>query len=1215
MFKKLFFLFCLIFVALRGQAQSGEISGYVFEQDGDSLVGVYISVFKNGEQIMAAYSESKGKYSVVGLTPGKYDVSVDDLGHQAKRINGVVVGTNQKVKLDFALVSAEQAIDVVDIIYYKKPLIDKDKQATIITSDEIEDLAVRDISQIAATSVDVISQDDGKNELNVRGQRAEGTQFIVDGIKINGSISIPQNAIEQVEIISGGLPAMYGDNIGGVVVVTTKGISPVYYGGIEGVSSQFIDGYGYNLVTGNISGPLTKVKRNDKGEIIGKAPLGFFLAGEARFQEDPRPSALGAYTIKSDVLEYLENNPLRAGLNGTGTMRNSEFVTADDFEYSKANLNVGSTNLSLNAKIDYKPNKNISFTIGGNGTYLKKHNYVYEYSLFNPSNNPEETDMKYNGFVRFKHRINTDSSSIFKNVFYQLQADYMWSRSTTWDDTHKEDLFKYGHVGQFKTTRNPLYEYEMNGPSGDAYYYRGEQSVLYELLAPGSNPNASKYAEQYYSIYEGQIEENYENYTQVQNGGALLNGDRPENVYGLWYNTGRQYNYYSIKENDQIRVNLNGSAKVLDNHQINIGVEHEQRLQRSYSVAPIGLWSIMRQLSNAKNTQLDLNNPDSVFSGNVFLDTINYAYMYQNSGTGKGFFENVRDQYGMGYDEYFDSDYYDPSSYNIGLFTPDELYNEGSPILFNYGYNYKGEKNGQTDLNAFFKDRDYDGSFFRYISPFNPIYSSAYIQDKFEFKDIIFNVGLRIDRYDANQPVAKDPYALYETYTAKDLDPSLYTVPSSIDENAVVYVNDFESAQPTVLGYRVGEEWFDEKGTAISDPSTIAQGSVSGGITPYLKDPNTDITSPDYDPSKSFEDYKPQITVMPRVSFTFNLSDNASFYAHYDVLSQRPGVDQSRFDPTDYLYMQNNVGRLISNSNLKPQKTIDYEIGYQQALNEKSAVTISTFYREMKDLIQRTAVTYAYPVDYITYRNLDRATVKGFSFKYDLRPIHSNFSINAGYTLQFAEGTGSSAESGANLADAGQPNLRVLVPMDFDQRHTLKAIFNYKFKPGKKYVGPDWKGYGRKILGGFGANIVGKLNSGRPYTGQGNFTQEGAVSNSDKVVIEGGINGNRLPWMYTFDMRLTKKFVFGFEKEANDKFHSEIYLVVTNLFNTKNIIQVYDATGNADDDGYLNAATSQSDIQSQNNVISYQDLYLLKIANPDFYALPRMIKVGVNLNF
>lgn len=1208
-----FLLFSVFTLAV--YAQSGEISGYVYEKQGDSLIAVYVSLFKNEEQILATYTELDGKYSFVGLNPGKYDVFVEDMSHQSKRVNGVIVGTNQKVKLDFGLIGSEQAIDVVDIISYRKPLIDKDKQATIITAEEIQDLAVRDISQIAATSVDVVSQDDGRNQLNVRGQRAEGTQFIVDGVKINGTISIPQNAIEQVEIISGGLPAMYGDNIGGVIVVTTKGISPVYYGGIEAVSSQYIDGFGYNLITGNLSGPILPAKKNAKGEIIKKSPLGFFIAGEAKLQEDARPSSIGAFTIKQDVLLDLENNPLRPGLNGTGTIRNSEFVTTDDFEQYKARQNVADQSYSVNAKIDFQPNDNITFSVGGNGSYARRHNFVYEYSLFNPSNNPEVTDYMYNGYIRFKHRINTDSTKWISNLYYQVQGDYMWSRTTTWDDTHKDNFFKYGHVGKFKTTRNPLYEYEQDGPNGDAYYYKGEQTVLYELVEPGSNPNASKYAQQYYNIYAGQSEGNYENWTQVQNGGALLNGDRPENVYGLWFNTGRQYNSYEITENEQFRGNVNLSAKLFKQHQVNFGVEHEQRIKRSYSVNPISLWTLMRQHANSKNTQLDLDNPELVYSGSVFVDTVNYSYLYQNDGSGKGFFENVRDQFGMDYSEFFDSDAYSPDDYSLALFTPDELYQEGNGVLNNYGYDHLGNKVGSKNLDAFFNQKDGNGMLLRYIAPFQPIYSSGYIQDKFEFKDIIFNIGVRIDRYDANQPVMRDPYSLYETYTAKDLDPSKYTVPLSISDDAVVYVNDFESAEPKVLGYRLEDKWFDKSGLEISDPSGIAEGSVSGGITPYLKNPEADITSSTYDPKSSFKDYEAQISIMPRISFTFNLSESASFYAHYDVLTQRPGVAESRFLPTDYLFMESNVGGFIRNSNLKPQKTIDYEVGFQQALNEKSAITISTYYREMKDLIQLMNVSYAYPSNYLTYGNIDRATVKGFSIKYDLRPIYSNLSLNAGYTLQFAEGTGSSATSGFNLASQGLPNLKVLVPLDFDQRHTFKGILNYRFLPGKKYIGPDWNGRGRKILGGFGVNLVGKLSSGRPYTGQENFTQDGAINSSDKTILDGTINGNQLPWIYTLDMRMSKKFVFGFEKEAQDKFHSEIYFVVTNLFNTQNIINVYTATGNAKDDGYLNASTSQSNISTQTNTQSFKDLYLLKIANPSFYALPRMIRLGLTLTF
>jgi outer membrane receptor protein involved in Fe transport len=1215
MFKKgvsflLFFIFTLAVYA-----QSGEISGYVYEEEGDSLMAVYVSLFKNEEQILATYTELDGKYTFVGLDPGSYDVAVEDMSHQSKRVNSIIVGTNQSLQIDFALIASEEAIDIVDIISYRKPLIDKDKQATIITAAEMEDLAVRDISQIAATSVDIVTQDDGNDKLNVRGQRSEGTQFIVDGVKINGAISIPQNAIEQIEIISGGLPAMYGDNIGGVIVVTTKGVSPLYYGGIESVSSQYMDGFGYNLITGNLSGPILPAKRNEKGEIIKKSPLGFFITGEAKLQEDARPSSIGAYMIKEDVLLDLENNPLRAGLNGTGTMRNSEFVTSNDFEKYKARQNVANQDYKLNAKIDFQPNDNISITVGGNGSYSKKHDFVYEYSLFNPSNNPEITNWKYNGFVRFKHRINTDSIKWLSNLYYQIQTDYMWSKETTWDDTHKDNFFKYGHVGKFKTTRNPLYEYESGGVNGDAYYYKGEKNILYELVDPGSNPNASKYAEQYYEIYAGQSEGNYENWTQVQNGGALLNGDRPENVYGLWFNTGRQYNSYEITENEQFRGNVNLSAKFFKNHQVNFGVEHEQRIRRSYSLNPIRLWTAMRLHANSKNTQLDLANPDLVYSGSVFLDTVNYSYLYEDDVTGKGFFENVRDQFGMGYSEFFDSDAYGPNDYSLALFTPDELYQEGNGVLTNYGYDHLGNKIGSKNLDAFFNQKDGNGNLLRDVSPFQPIYSSGYIQDKFEFKDIIFNIGLRIDRYDANQPVLKDAYSLYETYTVRDLDPLQYTIPSAISDEAVVYVNDFESAQPTILGYRLEDKWFDKNGFEISDPADIAEGSVSGGITPYLKNPAADITSSAHDPKSSFKDYEAQISIMPRISFTFNLSERASFYAHYDVLTQRPGVNESRFMPTDYLFMESNVGGFIRNPNLKPQKTIDYEVGFQQALNEKSAITISTYFREMKDLIQLMNVSYAYPSSYLTYGNIDRATVKGFSIKYDLRPIYSNLSLNVGYTLQFAEGTGSSAISGFNLASQGLPNLKVLVPLDFDQRHTVKAILNYRFLPGKKYIGPDWNGKGRKVLGGFGMNFVGKLSSGRPYTGQENYTQNGAIGSGGISILDGTINGNRLPWIYTVDMRMSKKFVFGFEKEARDKFHSEIYLVVTNLFNTKNMIAVYTATGNADDDGYLNAATSQSDISTQTNTTSYKDLYLLKIADPSFYALPRMIKLGLTLNF
>lgn len=1203
----------VLFGAFKINAQTGEIYGTIVNSDGDSIGASFVSLFKEGNQIDAVYSDFNGAYFLSGVNPGTYDVSVESLGLQTKTVEGVLVGTNQKVELNFKLLSSSKAVDIVEIIQYRKPLIDKDKQAKIYTSADVENLAVRDIEDIISTSVDAVSQDDGSGNVYIRGQRTEGTQFIVDGIKIKGKLSIPQNAIEQVEVISGGIPAMYGDNIGGVVIVTTKGGGSKGFGALESITSQGLDGYGYNLITGSYAGPLLKGKKDSNGILLKPSRLRCLFTGEYKNLLDSRPSALGVWKIKDEFLRDLEENPLRVASSGMGTFRNSEFVTNENLEWQKANQNIGSLNIRVAGKIDYQLSKKILITAGGNYNYSKGNSYIYEYSLFNSVNNPEYIKDQTNIFLRWKQKINVDSSKWLSSLNYQIQVDYTEENDINWDDSHKDDLFKYGHVGQFKTHRNSLYDYKEDGENGDAYYYKGEKDILYEFLGGGSNPNGSNYASQFYNLYEGLEEDNYENYLQASNGGALLNGDRPEHVYGVWYNTGRQYNGYFKGNSTQKRILGNITAKILKKHNVILGFEYEQREFRSYSVAPIGLWNRIRQLANSKNTELDLNNPSLTFSNGVFTDTVNYNYLYQGTES-KGFYENVRDQFGLDYDEYFDSDFYGPENYSLSLFSPDELLAEGNGILANQGYDHLGNSTSKVQLNDFFHEKDANGAYTRKSNPYQPIYASGYIQDKFQFDNIIFNIGLRVDRFDANQPVLKDPYVLYEAYKAKDLN-SDYSIPNTIDEEATVYVNSLEEEFPTITGYRLNNTWFDESGKEILDPSIIERASSNGEVTPFLKDPSTKIGDSNYKTSSTFEDYKPQYSFMPRLSFTFNLSDNSSFFAHYDVLTQRPSLNQNIFSPFDYLFLEGNVGSFITNSNLKPQKTIDYEVGYKQKLTYRSAITLSTYYREMKDLIQITAINYAYPVNYLTFGNLDKALIKGFSIKYDLRPINSNVSLNAGYTLQFADGTGSSPVSSASLISQGVPDLKIMLPLSFDQRHIIRGVFNYAFKPGKKYIGPDWNGKGRIILGGFSTNIVSKLSSGRPYSGQLNFTPEGNIINAERKALDGLINGNRLPWIYTTDIRFSKKVVFGLKKEANYQFKSELYLVIKNLFDTKNIVNVYNATGNPEDDGYLDAAASQPNIEAQTNYESYTDLYSLKIANPNNYALPRQIRIGFVMTF
>src|SRR5690606_1730035 len=115
--------------------------------------------------------------------------------------------------------------------------------------------------------------------------------------------------------------------------------------------------------------------------------------------------------------------------------------------------------------------------------------------------------------------------------------------------------------------------------------------------------------------------------------------------------------------------------------------------------------------------------------------------------------------------------------------------------------------------------------------------------------------------------------------------------------------------------------------------------------------------------------------------------------------------------PLDYYYINTKGNEIISNPDLKPEKVFDYELGFQQVLTPSSAITLTGFYKERKDMIQIRGYHYAYPNTYYTFGNRDFSTTKGFTLRYDLRRV-SHLAMNLAYTLQFAEGTGSSSASG-----------------------------------------------------------------------------------------------------------------------------------------------------------------------------------------------------------
>lgn len=1218
MLRKLLLSIAVVFAAtcLAYTQSSGTLMGVIRDKDTkEPIPFANVIIESGGRQIAGATTDMDGKYTIRPVTPGRYDLKTTYVGYKPLQISGVIVRADVITFQDVNLESTAVALEVFEVVDYKVPLISRDQTQAggTATREEIAKMPGRSAESVAITVGGVFSKDGEMG--SVRGAREEGTVFYIDGVRVVGSSSLPKAAIEQVSVITGGLPAQYGDATGGVVNISTRGPSRTFGGGLEFVTSSLFDDYNYNLLGFSMQGPLIKGKADRNTSLMG-----FFISGEFSHTGASGTSAIGYWKAKDDVIASLENQPMQPSGTGFGVYYRSNFIHKDDLEQVTASMNTPAKRMNLSGKIDIDAIPNVIFSIGGNVNYSDVLYTGNGFSMFNFVNNPQRIDQTYRGFARITHRFpqSKESTSAIKNFYYSLQVDYTKQMITNQDPRHKDNLFNYGYVGKFTTYQERSYELG-DVPSlglSDVWVHNGFRKTLFDFEASDINPVLSGYTGYYYGLYP-RMSGFYRTPELVQAGGGLLNGESLPSVYGLYANPGLINNSYFSFDNNQFGASINGSADI-SNHSLRFGFVFEQRVERFIGYSPRNLWIIGRQLANRHIEQIDLANPIRVYDDNgVPMDTV-YFNRLVDLNSQSLFDLNVRKAMGLPVDgqEWIDIDSYDPDFFNISMFSADELLNNGNSLVNYYGYSHDGKlmKNSPS-FEAFFNEVDENGRFTRPIDAFRPIYAAGYFQDQFAWKDLIFNIGVRVDRLDLNQKVLKDPFLLYEAKTVSEVD-VVGSHPANMGPDYVVYVDNKDNPA-FVLGYRNGSTWYNAQGTEVTDPAVIRGPS---GIAPYLIDPVA-ANKGEVKPS-AFKDYEPQYTVMPRIAFSFPISDDALFFAHYNVLSKRP-TDGARFSLTDYYFLGKLPGdSVLNNPNLKPEKTVDYEVGFNQKLTNSSAIKFSAYYRELRDMVQVVSMTEAYPRSYRTYGNLDFGTVKGTTIAFDLRRT-KNVWLKANYTLQFADGTGSDATSAAALIASGQPNLRILYPMDSDRRHNFSTVIDLRWGEGRDYNGPVIK---RKpsedgnpryfaLLQNTGVNFTLTGGSGTPYTKQENPTP--AAFGSGVRLIKGGLNSARLPWTFRIDARVDRdfNFKFGGQEGKPKEMNANIYLQVLNIFNFKNVINVYGYTGNPDDDGYLTSNQFQPEINTQLDTQSYIDFYSIAINRAGNYSMPRLIRLGVSFNF
>jgi outer membrane receptor protein involved in Fe transport len=408
---------------------------------------------------------------------------------------------------------------------------------------------------------------------------------------------------------------------------------------------------------------------------------------------------------------------------------------------------------------------------------------------------------------------------------------------------------------------------------------------------------------------------------------------------------------------------------------------------------------------------------------------------------------------------------------------------------------------------------------------------------------------------------------------------------------AAVYAQDKMEFPDLVLNVGVRVDYIDIDGEVFTDPSNIE----------FNSDGEID--------ENSLEELTPETYVSPRIGVSFPVTDRTVFHAQYGKF-----VQQSRLRDVyqGYNVVADNIkgGFAIAapvGFGVRPEKTTQYEIGFKQQLGEYFAFDLTGYYKDIKDQVQIRSIfadAEASHRQYYAWVNGDFATTKGVELKMTLRRTQRT-AITFNYTYSDAQGTGSQPSTAfrsiwqSPTSDPFFP--QSIAPLDFNRAHSGFANIDYRFAADD---GPEV--FGSKILAESGLNFLFTFTSGFNYTRWTGF--------GNARIPQESLNNSTTPWTYQIDMRLDKSFDVG-------DLRFNIYLWVVNLLNTRNIVNVFNTSGDARDDGYLADELGQSQYNSiktqygEEHADLMADLYRSFTYNQNNYGPPRQIRLGFKINY
>lgn len=209
------------------QGNLATLSGTVY--DGEAKINTipFAQVWVETESgIRKVVSNVDGRYKIDALKPGFYQVFSKTSGYDTLKLGRVELLSGSIATIDPCF----QIGKIFDEVIVGRPLIAKDLPKIIIPTEDIEHSPyIRDPKGLIVGTSSDVQQVEGTGDLIVRGSRPGDAIYYIDGVKATDMSAVPGVAIRGLQAFTGGIPANYGDTMGGVIVLETKGYFDLYY--------------------------------------------------------------------------------------------------------------------------------------------------------------------------------------------------------------------------------------------------------------------------------------------------------------------------------------------------------------------------------------------------------------------------------------------------------------------------------------------------------------------------------------------------------------------------------------------------------------------------------------------------------------------------------------------------------------------------------------------------------------------------------------------------------------------------------------------------------------------------------------------------------------------------------------------------------------------------------------------------------------------------